>query len=103
MALCGDPCGPPPPSPVNAMRVPGNGPNQSSRVSATRWGPSAPGFLERISSKMLLLTHADYSQMLIKMCRRREVTLSAHPGLQLRVRESGTRSVCVGLFRVSRR
>lgn len=75
--LRGDRCRPPAPSPINATRVPGHGPNQSTRVPTTCWGPSAPGFLERISPKIFLLTHADYSQTLIKMYKTREVTLLA--------------------------
>lgn len=75
--VCGHQCRTPAPCPINAMRVPANGPSQSMRVPTPRWGPSAPGFLESVSSKICLLAHADRSQRLIKMYRMREVTLSA--------------------------
>ena len=38
-------------SPVNVTSIPDDGPDQSKRAPTARWGPSAPGFLERISSK----------------------------------------------------
>lgn len=64
------------PSQNNVKSIPTNGHNQSRRGPTTCWGVSLPGFLERISS-MFLLVDADYSQMLIKTCKMREVALLA--------------------------